>query len=91
MRHLEPDQTAVRLRYWRRNLTATGVLLAIWFLVTFVAAYFARALSFSFFGWTFSFWVGAQGSLVVYCLIIWFYAWYMGRLDVAHRMQEGDD
>ena len=38
-------------RYWRKNLNITSILLAIWFVVTFVVSYFARDLSFSFFGW----------------------------------------
>jgi putative solute:sodium symporter small subunit len=32
--------------------------------VTFVVGFFARDLNFNFFGWPFSFWVGAQGSLM---------------------------
>lgn len=74
--------------YWQRNLRLTGVLLAIWFVVTFVFGYFARDLSFSFFGWPFSFWVGAQGALVVYMLIIWFYARSMNRLDQEFGVAE---
>jgi putative solute:sodium symporter small subunit len=48
--------------YWRKNLRITSVLLAIWFVVTFVVAFFARDLNFSFFGWPFSFWVASQGA-----------------------------
>jgi putative solute:sodium symporter small subunit len=77
--------------YWRKNLRLTGVLLLIWFVVTFGVSYFARELSFSFLGWPFSFWMAAQGSLVVYGLIIAFYAWAMHRLDVAHGVQEPED
>jgi putative solute:sodium symporter small subunit len=75
-------------QYWQKNLNITGILLAIWFVVTFVVSYFARDLSFNFFGWPFSFWMGAQGSLIVYCLIIWFYALYMGKLDIEHGVAE---
>ena len=78
-------------RYWRKTLRLTAVLLLIWFLVSFVATYFARDLSFSFFGWPFSFWLGAQGGPLVYGLIIGFYAWAMHRLDVAHVQDEVDD
>ncbi|MEZ5647019.1 MAG: DUF4212 domain-containing protein [Burkholderiaceae bacterium] len=78
-------------RYWRRNLRITSVLLLIWFGVSFVVSFFARELSFKFFGWPFSFWVGAQGALVVYCLVIGFYAWYMNRLDVQHGVDEPRD
>jgi putative solute:sodium symporter small subunit len=78
-------------RYWQKNLRITALLLAVWFVVTFVVSYFARELSFQFFGWPFSFWMGAQGSLVVYCLIIAGYAWYMNRLDVEYGVEETED
>ena len=79
-------------RYWQKNLRITGVLLAIWFVVTYGVGFFARDLSFTFFGWPFSFWVASQGALVVYVAIIWFYARYMNRLDIEHGVaeEEGD-
>jgi putative solute:sodium symporter small subunit len=77
--------------YWRRNLALTGVLLAIWFVVTFVLGYFAIPLAeINFFGWPFSFYMAAQGSLIIYVLIIWFYARRMGRLDREYDVAEGD-
>jgi putative solute:sodium symporter small subunit len=85
------ELTDNQLRYWRKNLNITGILLAIWFVVTFVVSYFARDLSFNFFGWPFSFWMGAQGSLVVYCLIIWYYARHMNKLDIEHGVQESEE
>ncbi len=75
-------------RYWSKNLRITAILLVIWFVVTYVVAFHARALNFEFFGWPFSFWVGAQGALVVYLAIIGFYAWYMNKLDVEHGVAE---
>ncbi len=77
--------------YWRKNLNITAILLAIWFFVTFVVGYFARDLNFNFFGWPFSFWVGAQGALVVYVAIIGFYAWYMNKLDIEHGVDETEE
>ena len=74
--------------YWQKNLRITAVLMAIWFFVTYVIAYFARDLTFTFFGWPFSFWVAAQGALIVYVGIIWYYANYMNRLDQAHGVAE---
>ncbi len=74
--------------YWQKNLRLTAVLLAIWFLVTFGVGFFARDLNFTFFGWPFSFWVGAQGALVVYVLIIWYYARAMAKLDQEHGVAE---
>lgn len=79
-------------QYWKKNLRMTAILLAIWFVVTYVVAYEARELSFNFFGWPFSFWVGAQGALVVYVLIIAYYAHYMNNLDKEYGCaeEEGD-
>jgi putative solute:sodium symporter small subunit len=78
-------------QYWSKNLRITAVLLAIWFFVTFVIGYFARDLNFTFFGWPFSFWVGAQGALIVYVVIIWYYARYMNKLDQEFGVHEEDD
>jgi putative solute:sodium symporter small subunit len=75
-------------RYWQKNLRITSILLAIWFVVTYVVAYFARDLAFNFFGWPFSFWMASQGALVVYVVIIWFYARYMNNLDQEHGVAE---
>jgi putative solute:sodium symporter small subunit len=80
--------TDARQRHWRGNLFVTALLLLVWLIVTFGVSYFARELSFSFFGWPFSFWMGAQGALAVYLLIVGFYAWYMNRLDVRHGADE---
>ena len=77
--------------YWSKNLSITGILLFIWFVVTFVIGYYARELNFSFFGWPFSFYMGAQGSLIIYVLIIWFYARYMNNLDKAYDVHEGEE
>jgi putative solute:sodium symporter small subunit len=75
--------------YWQKNLRLTAILLAIWFVVTFVMAYFARDLSsITFFGWPLSFYMAAQGSLIVYVVIIAVYARTMNRLDQEHGVAE---
>ncbi|MEO6744783.1 MAG: DUF4212 domain-containing protein [Caldimonas sp.] len=66
------------------------MLMVIWFLVTFGVGYFARDLNFTFFGWPFSFWVGGQGALLVYVLMIWYYARTMNRLDQEFGVAEGE-
>ena len=78
-------------QYWRKNLNITAILLGVWFVVTFVVTYFARDLSFNFFGWPFSFWMAAQGALVVYVAIIWYYAHYMNKLDQEHGVAEAEE
>ena len=80
-----------RIRYWRTTLRLTLGLLVLWFLVTFGVSFFARELDFTFFGWPFSFWMAAQGSLLIYGIIITVYAVAMGRLDKALEEQERRD
>lgn len=77
--------------YWRKNLNLTLVLLVIWFVSTFVMGFFARELAFNFFGWPFSFYMAAQGSLIIYILIIWYYARAMKKLDDEFGVAEGDE
>ncbi|RPH44881.1 MAG: DUF4212 domain-containing protein [Burkholderiales bacterium] len=85
-------QVSAKLQeYWRRNLRVTAILMAIWFIVTYVVAFFARELSFNFFGWPFSFYMAAQGSLVVYVVIIWYYARYMNNLDHEYGVDEEEE
>lgn len=74
--------------YWRKNLRITAALLVVWFVVTYVVGFYARDLNFNFFGWPFSFWMGAQGSLIIYVAIIWFYARYMNNLDKEFGVAE---
>jgi putative solute:sodium symporter small subunit len=78
--------------YWRKNLNLTMVLLAIWFVSTFVMGYFARELAtINFFGWPLSFYMAAQGSLIIYVIIILIYARSMKRLDEQYGVSEGDE
>ena len=92
MQHGVRQTDAKHRDYWRRNQRITIILLAIWFVVTFVVSYFARELSaITFFGFPFSFYMGAQGALIIYVLIIWFYARYMNALDREYGIPEVDD
>jgi len=78
-------------QYWHKNLVITAVLLAVWFLVTFVEAWYARELNgITFFGFPLGFYMSAQGSLAIYVLIIGVYAVYMKKLDKEYGVDEGD-
>jgi putative solute:sodium symporter small subunit len=75
--------------YWRRNLRVTLALLVLWLLVTFVPIFFAQQLNeFTFFGWPLAFYMGAQGSLIFYVLIIGYYARVMNRYDREYDVHE---
>ncbi len=76
--------------HWRQNLHITAILLVIWFVVTFVLTFYARELSFNFFGGPFSFWTVALGAPLVYVIIVAYYAHHMERLDRQHGLAEDD-
>ena len=86
--HTPGQSTPNQRHYWQKDLRLTAWLMLVWTGVTFGVAFFARDLNFTFFGWPFSFWVGAQGALMVYVILIWFYARTMNKLDAAHSLGE---
>jgi putative solute:sodium symporter small subunit len=73
-----------RIAYWRSVTRLTRLLLAVWFLVTFVVIFFARELSqITILSWPLSFYMAAQGIVLIYLAIIAFYVWSMRKLDNA--------
>lgn len=79
------------VEYWQKNLRITAILLPIWFVVTFVASWFARELNEITFIGPLGFYMGAQGSLIIYVVIIWYYARYMNNMDQEYGVHEGED
>jgi putative solute:sodium symporter small subunit len=77
--------------YWQRNLKLTGILIAIWFVATFVVSWYARELNEITIIGPVGFYMGAQGALIIYVLIIWFYARYMNNLDQEYGVHEGEE
>ncbi len=83
--------SAKHQEYWRKNLFITTILLAVWFVVTFVEGWYARELnSITFLGFPLGFYMSAQGSLAIYVAIIGVYALYMKKLDKEYGVDEGD-
>jgi putative solute:sodium symporter small subunit len=81
-----PDPAGARRRllqrHWRNTRILTAVLLVLWLAVTLGLGLFARELSrISFFGWPLSYYMGAQGALIVFLLIIGCHCLVMNRLD----------
>lgn len=84
-----PATEAHRQEYWRRTLKLTAILLAVWFLVTYVAGFFARELNtVTVLGFPLGFYMAAQGALIVYVVIIGYYAHAMNRRDVEFFVHE---
>lgn len=69
--------------YWRRNVRLITGLFVVWFLVSFLAAIIlARPLTEVQFGnIPVAFWFAQQGSIIVFVLLIFIYAWRMNKLD----------
>lgn len=92
----EPDPDERRLaepdlkEYWRRNLKLIGVLFAVWFAVSFLAAILlGRVLYDAQIGNVpLSFWFAQQGSIVVFVLLIWIYVWRMNKLDREYGVED---
>lgn len=75
--------------YWRRNLKLTSVLLAIWFVVSYVIAFYAEAFNgITFLGFPLGFYMAAQGALAIYVVVIAYYAWRMNRMDREYDVHE---
>ena len=77
-------------RYWTRNKQLIAVLLSIWFLVSFVLPYFlAGVLEESRVGQLPApFWWAQQGSMFVFVILIFVYAFAMDRLDRRYGVGE---
>jgi putative solute:sodium symporter small subunit len=86
------ELTEKHREYWRKNLVITSILLVIWFIVTFVEGWYARELNnVTFLGFPLGFYMSAQGSLIIYVVIIGIYARYMNNLDRKYDVHEGED
>ncbi len=72
-----------RLEYWNKNLQYLGVLLSIWFAVSFgCGVLFVDQLDkIRMGGFKLGFWFAQQGSIYVFVLLIFVYVKLMNRLD----------
>lgn len=79
-----------RKEYWRVNLKYVGILLGIWFLVSYVfGILLADQLNqIKVGGFELGFWFAQQGSIYVFVIIIFVYVWLMNRLDKKFGVHE---
>ena len=82
------DKTASN--YWKANLRIIWICMAIWALVSFGFGILLRPLlaGIQFGGADLGFWFAQQGSILVFIALIFFYTWYMNRLDREHGVDE---
>ena len=88
-----PETVARHAEYWRRNIRYLGMLLVVWFVVSYVCGIlFADALNaFTLPGTHFplGFWFAQQGSIYAFVILIFVYVKLMNRLDHEFDVEEG--
>ena len=76
-------------RYWYRTRRLTFTLLVLWLVVTFALTWFARDMNqFVVLGFPLGFYMAAQGALVIYLAIIWWYNRQMKKLDAEFGSED---
>ena len=78
--------------YWRANLKLGGILLTIWFVVSFgFGILLVEPLNqIPFFGFKLGFWWAQQGAIYVFIVLIFVYAAAMKRLDRKYDVHDDD-
>jgi putative solute:sodium symporter small subunit len=76
--------------YWRYNVKLTAILLAIWFVVTYLfGGLWAEALNeYTFIGFPLGYYMAAQGSLAIFVIEIAVYAKLMNAKDLEYGIRE---
>ena len=69
--------------YWKENIRYLYILLAVWFLVSFVAGIMLKDVlnDFKIGGFKLGFWFAQQGSMYVFIILIFIYVRLMNKLD----------
>ena len=74
--------SAKKYRYWSRVRALTIGLLGLWFTVNLGVIFFARELaSLTLGGWPIPFYMAAQGTTLIYLLIIGIYTHSVNRIE----------
>ena len=78
--------------YWRENLTLMGVLLAIWFAVSFGAGILFRDFldQFSIGTAPLGFWFAQQGAIYVFVALIFVYSFLMHRIEQKYDVDDDE-
>ncbi len=79
--------------YWAANVRLITILLLSWLAATFLPILFVHQLNQIeiLTGFPLGYYMGAQGSLIVFVVLIFCYAWRMERLDQAYGIgQDGE-
>ena len=79
-----------RREYWRTNLRLMSVLLAVWFVVSYLfGILLVQPLNnIVINGFPLGFWFAQQGSIVTFVILIGVYVWRMDRLDDEYGVSD---
>lgn len=79
-----------REAYWKANLRLVALCLSIWFIVSYLFGIILvdqlNAISLG--GYKLGFWFAQQGSIYVFVVLIFFYAWRMNKIDRQFDVHE---
>jgi putative solute:sodium symporter small subunit len=92
--HREPlPGSAYRRAYWKRNLMYVGLLLTVWFVVSYgFGILLVEPLNrIRIAGFQLGFWFAQQGSIYVFVILIFVYVHLMNRLDRSYDVDERED
>lgn len=86
----EEQKQAVRTAYWKENLTYLIGLLLVWFIVSygFGILFVEQMNNYRIGGAKLGFWFAQQGSIYVFCILIFVYVYLMNRLDKKYGFSE---
>ncbi len=73
--------------YWKANVRLLGILLSIWFFISYVCGILLVDVldNIRFGGFKLGFWIAQQGSIYVFVILIFVYIHMMDRLDRKYR------
>ncbi len=76
--------------YWKANVRLVGILLTVWFVVSYLfGIILVEPLnSIRIGGYQLGFWFAQQGSIYTFLILIYIYAKGMGKLDREHGVEE---
>jgi len=76
--------------YWQKNLRLLGILLVIWFIVSYgFGIIFSDSLnSIKIGGYKLGFWFAQQGGIYVFVVLIFIYVYRMNKLDKEYGVSE---
>ena len=79
-------------KYWAENVKLTAIILFIWFVVTYVAIFFSPELNnIVIYGFPMGYYMGAQGSLIIFVILIFWYAFAMNKKDKEYGVEEEEE